>query len=59
MNQLDDIDSRKKGFVCKLIFSLAWSKELSANQILGFLNPLYLKSIRVSKHDFFHTENEG
>ena len=50
---------KERGFICKLIFSLVWSKELSANQILGFLNPLYLKSIRVNKHDFFHTENEG
>lgn len=55
MNQLhfwrDNIDSNNMEDTL-YIFSWAWSKELSANQIPGFLNQLYLKS-NWFKHRYF------
>ena len=55
MNQLDfwhdDIDSRNINDGLE-IFSWTWSKELSANQISGFLNQLYLKINLVNQGDF-------
>lgn len=38
-------------FCCDHIFSWAWSKRLSANQISGLLNQLYLQSNRVNQSE--------
>ena len=38
------------------LFSWAWSKQLTANQISGLLNQLYLNTNWVNQHDFLHYE---
>ena len=40
------------------MFSWARSNELSANEISGFLNQLYLKSNYVNQRSFFHAEED-
>ena len=38
------------------IFSFAWLKMISDNQIAGFINQPYLKSSRVIQRDFSHAD---